>query len=51
MASFDCAKDRHVFPWIEVNKRFGFIKLSTEKAISVEAHPSKLCIEKGSENL
>lgn len=26
MASFDCAKDRHVFPWVEVNARFGFIR-------------------------
>ena len=26
MASFDCAKDRHVFPWVEVNARFGFIQ-------------------------
>lgn len=25
-AIFDCAKDRHVFPWIDVNVRFGFIK-------------------------
>jgi hypothetical protein len=23
--SFDCAKDRHVFPWVDVNVRFGFI--------------------------
>lgn len=29
MASFDCAKDRHLFPWVEVNARFGFIKYST----------------------
>jgi hypothetical protein len=28
MASFACAKDRHLFPWVEVNARFGFIKLS-----------------------
>ncbi|GKY98734.1 hypothetical protein MPSEU_000829700 [Mayamaea pseudoterrestris] len=26
MASYDCAKDRHVAPWVEVNARFGFIK-------------------------
>jgi hypothetical protein len=25
-AIFDCAKDRHVFPWVEVNARFGFIQ-------------------------
>jgi hypothetical protein len=24
--SFECAKDRHVFPWVDVNVRFGFIK-------------------------
>lgn len=28
MASYDCAKDRHVLPWVEVNARFGFIKYS-----------------------
>ena len=28
MASFDCAKDRHLFPWVDVNVRFGFIKYS-----------------------
>ena len=28
IASFDCAKDRHVFPWVDVNVRFGFIKYS-----------------------
>jgi len=25
-ATFECAKDRHVFPWVEVNARFGIIK-------------------------
>lgn len=29
-ASFDCAKDRHIFPWLDVNVRFGFIKYATE---------------------
>uniref|UniRef100_A0A7S3VB24 Uncharacterized protein n=1 Tax=Chaetoceros debilis TaxID=122233 RepID=A0A7S3VB24_9STRA len=24
--TFLCAKDRHVFPWVDVNARFGFIK-------------------------
>ena len=24
--SFECAKDRHVFPWVDVNARFGVIK-------------------------
>lgn len=26
LALFDCAKDRHIFPWVDVNARFGFIK-------------------------
>lgn len=30
MASFDCAKDRHVFPWVDVNVRFGFIRYASE---------------------
>ena len=25
-ASFECAKDRHVFPWADVNARFGIIR-------------------------
>lgn len=46
-AVFECAKDRHVFPWVEVNARFGFIKRceeadETAKALSLDAHPSKL---------
>lgn len=45
MASFDCAKDRHVFPWIEVNKRFGFIKFADNNALTLEAHPSKLVVD------
>jgi hypothetical protein len=28
MATFHCAKDRHIFPWVDVNVRFGFIKYS-----------------------
>jgi hypothetical protein len=31
MASFDCAKDRHVFPWVDVNVRFGFIRYASEE--------------------
>jgi len=31
IGSFDCAKDRHVFPWVDVNARFGFIKYSKER--------------------
>ena len=42
MASFDCAKDRHVVPWVEVNKRFGVIKFAKENATSTETHPAKL---------
>lgn len=34
IASFDCAKDRHVFPWVDVNARFGFIKYSKEPTTS-----------------
>jgi len=26
MCTFDCAKDRHVFPWVDVNARFGIIR-------------------------
>lgn len=29
-ASFECAKDRHVFPWVDVNARFGIIKYIEE---------------------
>lgn len=51
MASFDCAKDRHIVPWVEVNKRFGFIDFVRSNTTSImkepqksfdEAHPSKL---------
>ena len=27
---FDCAKDRHIFPWVDVNARFSIIKYTTE---------------------
>ena len=30
-ASFECAKDRHVFPWVDVNVRFGFIRYAFEE--------------------
>jgi hypothetical protein len=33
MATFECAKDRHVFPWVEVNARFGFIKYSKSQEV------------------
>lgn len=49
MASFDCAKDRHVFPWVEVNKRFGFIKMAPQKNennLMIDAHPLKLLSNK-----
>jgi hypothetical protein len=45
MASFDCAKDRHVFPWVDVNVRFGFIQYATqqqEHETQKELHPLKL---------
>lgn len=29
-AAFECAKDRHVFPWVDVNARFGFIQYAHE---------------------
>jgi hypothetical protein len=35
MACFDCAKDRHVFPWVDVNARFGFIKYSKSEESNV----------------
>ena len=28
-ASFECAKDRHVYPWVDVNARFGIIKFAS----------------------
>ena len=33
-ATFECAKDRHVFPWVEVNARFGIIKAMQKQAES-----------------
>ena len=30
LASFECAKDRHVFPWVDLNVRFGFVKYVDE---------------------
>jgi hypothetical protein len=49
MASFDCAKDRHIFPWVEVNKRFGFIQFlpgapRKGSSFSQHAHPTKLVL-------
>lgn len=35
-ASFDCAKDRHIYPWVDVNVRFGIIKYATESKESKE---------------
>ena len=29
--TFLCAKDRHIFPWCDVNARFGFIKYESRK--------------------
>ena len=28
---FLCAKDRHVFPWVDVNARFGFIEFESDE--------------------
>jgi hypothetical protein len=49
ISSFDCAKDRHVFPWVDVNARFGFISYTkTDKGsdqlskLKMDAHLSKL---------
>jgi hypothetical protein len=44
MASFDCAKDRHIYPWVDVNNRFGLIKYTEQETsgLKSEAHPSKL---------
>lgn len=51
-ASFDCAKDRHIFPWVDVNARFGFIKYVAEDGTypsdwtpTNELHPNKLVSE------
>lgn len=51
LASFDCAKDRHVFPWVDVNARFGFIQYLNEDEVddattvritqTPEVHPNK----------
>jgi hypothetical protein len=30
-ASFDCAKDRHIFPWCDVNVRFGIVRYAESK--------------------
>ena len=37
LGTFDCAKDRHVFPWVDVNVRFGFIRYKT-------TNPNKLAM-------
>lgn len=45
MASFDCAKDRHVFPWVDVNARFGFVPYEENSGSgdpAKEWHPVKL---------
>jgi hypothetical protein len=31
IACFECAKDRHVFPWVDVNVRFGIIKYEVQE--------------------
>lgn len=37
---FDCAKDRHVFPWVDVNARFGIIKYE-DQVNRGEAHANE----------
>jgi hypothetical protein len=37
LASFECAKDHHIFPWADANARFGFIKYSKKKEVSQDA--------------
>ena len=51
MGSFDCAKDRHVIPWVEVNARFGFIKRvsAASQASSDERHPTALLAQREQE--
>ena len=51
MGSFDCAKDRHVYPWVEVNARFGFIKRvsAASQASSDERHPTALLAQREQE--
>jgi len=43
LASFDCAKDRHIFPWVDVNARFGFIKYTKK--------PTTNSIERGDKEM
>jgi hypothetical protein len=45
---FECAKDRHVFPWVEVNARFGFIKpmKTNGPALPKERHPKAMMASK-----
>jgi hypothetical protein len=45
LAIFDCAKDRHIFPWVDVNARFGFIKYDNtspdpQTMLKRDSHPS-----------
>lgn len=46
MALFECAKDRHVFPWVDVNVRFGFIQYAepdeTVTETKAPSSPAKL---------
>lgn len=61
MASFDCAKDRHIFPWVSVNARFGFIKYMDDtetgkdnpppnRTARQEMHPKKLILSSREKN-
>lgn len=45
LGSFDCAKDRHIFPWVDVNVRFGFINYSPLPMLSDGKRPSNLVVD------
>lgn len=41
-AVFACAKDRHIFPWVDVNARFGIIKYDKKDSTFSNAHARAL---------
>lgn len=43
--SFECSKDRHVFPWVDVNARFGVIKYAN---VHNTKHNDAFCMSSGS---
>ena len=40
--TFLCSKDRHVFPWVDVNARFGFIEYDTDSSTNSEGDGAKV---------